>query len=79
MSLSGLPDESHLSITLDGKNVGWKPIPGIGVDRWHYDLPHDWALEGGEHELVFSLGDEADERIAQLCSFEVLEYGSEEE
>ena len=78
-SLSGLPLASHLHVTLDGKDINWKPRPDIGVDRRFYDAYHEWALEEGEHELVFWLGDDADERIAQLCSFEILEYGDEDE
>lgn len=37
------------------------------------------GLEGGEHVLEWKLGEEADESVAQLCSFEVLEYGNEDE
>jgi hypothetical protein len=78
-SLSGLPRASHLRIELDGEDLKWAPYPDIGVDRWHYDMVRDKKLDEGKHELTFWLGNEADERIAQLCSVEVIEYGDETE
>ncbi|KAJ3894832.1 IgA peptidase M64-domain-containing protein [Lentinula edodes] len=92
-SLSGLPEETDLRVELDGKNLGWKPKVGLGVDRWHYDikLGQGWGdentielegsggLTGGTHELSFVLLNKAREGEAQLCSAEVLEFGSEKE
>ncbi|KAJ3995315.1 IgA peptidase M64-domain-containing protein [Lentinula boryana] len=91
-SLSGLPEESDLRVELDGNDLGWKPKAGLGVDRWHYDikLGQGWeddtieyagsgGLTGGEHELSFVLLNKDREGEAQLCSAEVLEFGSEQE
>jgi len=78
-SLSGLPRAEDLKVTLDGEDLDWKPKPGIGVDRWHYDIYREIGLEGGEHVLSFTLQSSGDESIAQLCSFEILEYGNEKE
>ncbi|KAJ3853585.1 IgA peptidase M64-domain-containing protein [Lentinula lateritia] len=78
-SLSGLPEETDLRVELDGKNLGWKPKVGLGVDRWHYDIKLGQGLTGGAHELSFVLLNEAREGEAQLCSAEVLEFGSEKE
>ncbi|KAJ3729474.1 IgA peptidase M64-domain-containing protein [Lentinula raphanica] len=94
-SLSGLPEESDLRVELDGKDLGWKPKVGLGMDRWHYDvkLGQGWVdldgnvmsngesegLAGGEHELSFVLVNKDREGEAQLCSAEVLEFGTEEE
>lgn len=91
-SLSGLPDAGHLKVSLDGVNLGWTPREEVGLDRWFYDFVSKEEgstseagrqavarLEEGEHVLEFELGEEADERVAQLCSAEVLEYGSPEE
>ncbi|THH30589.1 hypothetical protein EUX98_g3594 [Antrodiella citrinella] len=78
-SLSGLPVASDLSVTLDGKAIPWTPRPDIGVDRWHYDVHIDEVLAGGEHELAFELKNKELEGTAQLCSAEILEFGTEEE
>ncbi|KIK69982.1 hypothetical protein GYMLUDRAFT_34387 [Collybiopsis luxurians FD-317 M1] len=93
-SLSGLLEASDLRVELDGKDLGWKPKVGLGVDRWHYDikLGDGWdkdqvtasragrgGLKGGEHELSFVLLNKDREGEAQLCSAEILEYGSEDE
>ena len=78
-SLSGLPDADDLVVAGDGGDLGWVPRPGIGEDRWHYDLPADVPLKAGEHELSFTLKNRAREGVAQLCSAEVLEFGDESE
>lgn len=49
------------------------------MDRWHYDILQDKALAPGEHNLTFQLGSSAVIGKAQLCSFEIIEYGSENE
>ncbi|KAF8269384.1 IgA peptidase M64-domain-containing protein [Lactarius quietus] len=77
-SLSGLPTARQLSVRLDGEDLRWVPLPGIGIDRWHYDIHRPDALISGQHEVVFELLD-AGQGIAQLCSVEILEYGSEDE
>lgn len=88
-----MPEKSDLRVELDGKDVGWEPKVGLGVDRWMYDvkLGEGWrsegegesllslGLEGGEHNLSFILLNEDREGEAQLCSAEVLEFGSEDE
>ncbi|KAH9059979.1 IgA peptidase M64-domain-containing protein [Lactarius vividus] len=78
-SLSGLPAAHQLSVRLDGKGLPWAPLPGIGVDRWHYDIQRPDALSSGPHEVVFELLDSEQEGTAQLCSVEILEYGTEDE
>ena len=62
--------------TLDGKDLGWAPREEIGVDRWHYRVYVDEPLSAGEHELVFTLLEGGDPSVAQLCSAEILEFGS---
>ncbi|KZW03199.1 hypothetical protein EXIGLDRAFT_600942 [Exidia glandulosa HHB12029] len=85
ISLSGIPSASHLRVSLDGKDLGWTPREAIGEDRWHYRLHVDEGLKEGEHEVKFELleegveGDPGTGEGAQLCSVEVIEYGSEEE
>ncbi|KAI0630008.1 IgA peptidase M64-domain-containing protein [Trametes polyzona] len=78
-SLSGLPEKGDLRVELDGKDLGWVPHADIGVDRWHYDVKLNKTLKGGEHEVKFTLRNEAREGVAQLCSVEVLEFGDEDE
>jgi hypothetical protein len=75
-SLSGLPRNTDLTVRLDGVNVGWEPRAEVGVDRWHYDILRDSALSEGTHNLTFSLEEGAIEGLAQLCSFEIIEYGN---
>ncbi|KAH9011023.1 IgA peptidase M64-domain-containing protein [Lactarius pseudohatsudake] len=78
-SLSGLPAAHQLSVRLDGKDLPWAPLPGISIDRWHYDIHRPDALSNGQHEVVFELLDPEQEGTAQLCSVEILEYGTEDE
>lgn len=78
-SLSGLPEASDLKVELDGVDLSWSPKEGIGLDRWHYDIHHDRSLEGGQHEVKFSLVNGDREGIAQLCSVEIIEFGDEKE
>ena len=78
-SLSGLPRKEDLQVTLDGIDLDWVPKPGIGLDRWHYDIHSPNGLAPGYHELVFTLVNEQQEGVAQLCSAEILEFGNEDE
>lgn len=78
-SVSGIPFKSHLRVELDGVDAGFEPRPDVGLDRWHYDIAKDEPLHAGEHEVSFWLGEEADERVAQLCSVEILEFGNDDE
>ena len=78
-SLSGLPYTKNLKVTLDGVDLGWKAKNGLGIDRWHYDIPRDVALAPGKHEVAFWLHDELLEGSAQLCSVEILEFGYPDE
>ena len=78
-SLSGVPEKEHLVIKLDDEELDWTPWPGIGVDRWHYDIHRNIRLSEGEHSLSFHLSPGAWEGIAQLCSAEVIEFGSSDE
>ncbi|EIW81109.1 hypothetical protein CONPUDRAFT_124060 [Coniophora puteana RWD-64-598 SS2] len=77
-SLSGIPEAKDLDILLDGKHLKWSPKPGIGIDRWHYDIYNDIPLSDGTHEVQFVLKN-SDRTTAQLCSVEVLEFGDEKE
>jgi len=78
-SLSGAPHASDLLVELDGEDLGWTPREDVRVDRWHYDIVVNSALTEGEHELRFTLGSTALEGLLQLCSFEIVEYGSDSE
>lgn len=86
-SLSGVPRKEDFAIRVDGVTVNgkWEFRDGIGLDRWHYDIMFFEAEEGngglseGEHELEFELLSPWWDGVAQLCSVEVLEYGSEDE
>lgn len=79
ISLSGIPDKEHLRVSLDENDIGWTPRKDIGIDRWFYDLIYNQPLEGGLHSLTFELLKGARIGEAQLCSVEVIEYGSDEE
>lgn len=78
-SLSGLSQQEDLQVMLDGVDLGWVPKPGIGLDRWHYDIHSPNGLAPGLHELSFILVNKKQEGVAQLCSAEILEFGNEEE
>lgn len=78
-SLSGIPEKHHLTVKLDGEDIGWSPRSGIGLDRWHYDIHQNSTLSGGEHSITFSLQKGAMEGAAQLCSVEVIEFGDWDE
>lgn len=78
-SLSGLPDRDDLVILFDKVDLRWTPRKDIGIDRWHYDVYEDTSLSAGVHEISFVLKNGALEGSAQLCSVEVLEYGTEAE
>lgn len=78
-SLSGIPHADDLVVYLDGADLGWTPQHDIGIDRWHYDILFEQALIEGEHVLEFVLQNREIQSQAQLCSVEVLEYGTLEE
>ena len=78
-SLSGLADKSDLARELDGVALDWEPRPGIGLDRWHYDIHRFFSLSNGEHEIKFTLLNGNRQGVAQLCSVEILEFGDESE
>lgn len=78
-SLSGLPSANDLRVEIDGEDLGWVPRVDIGLDRWHYDVYRESALGVGEHEVKFTLANGGREGTAQLCSVEVLEFGTEDE
>ncbi|KAH7338560.1 IgA peptidase M64-domain-containing protein [Rhizoctonia solani] len=75
ISLSGVPDESHLEISLNSTLATWKTNPDVGIDRWFYDIPMG-KLENGTYELKFALKKQGKVGLAQLCSVEVIEYGN---
>lgn len=77
--LSGLPKQTDVKVEIDGIDLGWEPMPEIGVDRWHSDIHRDDDLEGGEHHVQFTLLNSEREGIAQLCNLEILEFGAEDE
>jgi hypothetical protein len=78
-SLSGLPSKTDLSVELDGRDLEWVPLEGIGKDRWHYDIYDNGGLSSGNHEIKFTLLNKGVEGEAQLCSVEGLEFGNESE
>ncbi|KAG9124091.1 hypothetical protein FRC07_012863 [Ceratobasidium sp. 392] len=81
-SLSAVPDAQALQIKLDGKAISWMAKPGVGLDRWFYDVwiyEKQTGLHNGTHELLFALQKDGKEGLAQLCSVEVIEYGNENE
>ena len=78
-SLSGLPQKEDLRVTLDGADLSWTPRPDIGMDRWFYNFHSTEPLTPGKHRLEFTLLNGDREGSAQLCSTEVLEYGTEDE
>ena len=78
-SLSGMPEASDLSVELDGEDLGWTPRKDIGVDRWHYDIHRDGGLADGNHQVKFTLKNKERQGIAQMCSVEILEFGTEQE
>ncbi|CCA71389.1 hypothetical protein PIIN_11860 [Serendipita indica DSM 11827] len=78
-SLSGFPKKHDLTVLLDGENIGWEPRPDIGMDRWHYDIKRQKALLPGQHNLTFSVAEDAQVSQGQLCSFEIIEYGNSSE
>lgn len=77
--LSGLPASEAMRVELDGVDLGWEARPGIGVDLWYYEVGVGGKLEKGTHTLAFYLGEAADEKVAQLCGVEVMEFGDEDE
>ncbi|KIM42999.1 hypothetical protein M413DRAFT_443814 [Hebeloma cylindrosporum] len=78
-SLSGIPNKKDLRVTLDGDELGWLPREKIGMDRWFYNFHSPKKLAAGKHVLSFNLLNGKKEGAAQLCSTEVLEYGTEDE
>jgi hypothetical protein len=66
-------------VRLDGADLRWAPRKDIGRDRWHYDIQLDTALGEGAHEVAFELRSKKREGDAQLCSVEVLEFGTADE
>lgn len=77
-SISGVRNASYLRVSIDGEDLGWEPRQGLGVDRWHYDYDRESPLSAGTHELKCELvgGEEGE---AQLCSYEILEFGDDSE
>jgi hypothetical protein len=82
-SIAGIPQSDQLTVRLDGKDIGWVVEEGIGKDRYFYEYLdiEEGGFENGEHEIQFVLDYDDPDWIAesngpQLCSVEVLEYGS---
>ncbi|TRM65431.1 IgA peptidase M64-domain-containing protein [Schizophyllum amplum] len=78
ISISGTPAASDLRVEIDGEDVGWTPHEGVGMDRYFYDVYSEEPLSGGTHEVSFTLLNASLEGSAQMCSVEIMEYGSEE-
>ncbi|KAF3055261.1 hypothetical protein GL218_07476 [Daldinia childiae] len=76
---SGVTATSDFLVEIDGKDAGWEWNPAVGEDRYIYNIKIDEALTPGEHEIKFTLLNEERQGSAQLCNFEVIEYGDEEE
>ncbi|KIY52404.1 hypothetical protein FISHEDRAFT_63788 [Fistulina hepatica ATCC 64428] len=79
ISISGVPAQADLRVELDGVSLGWRPRPEIGIDRSFYDFYREEPLSAGHHQIAFTLLNEALEGVAQLCSVEVLEFGTDDE
>jgi len=80
-SISGIPKSDQLTVSLDGKNIGWEVQKDVGIDRYFYEFLTP-ALSKGEHRLEFTLNYPAVGNGGsgpQLCSVEVLEYGAAHE
>ena len=82
-SIAGISQSDQLTVRLDGKDIRWVVEEGIGKDRYFYEYLdiEEGGFENGEHEIQFILnyGDPdwiAESNGPQLCSVEVLEYGS---
>ncbi|KAL1748170.1 IgA peptidase M64-domain-containing protein [Schizophyllum fasciatum] len=78
-SLSGIPAAADARVEVDGRDLGWAPHEGIGMDRYFYDVRGEGPLREGEHEVRFTLLNASLEGAAQLCSVEIIEYGDAEE
>jgi hypothetical protein len=78
-SLSGIPSKEDLRVTLDGVDLGWLPREDVGMDRWFYNFHSPKKLAAGKHVLCFTLLNAEKQGAAQLCSTEILEYGTEDE
>ncbi|KAH7885183.1 IgA peptidase M64-domain-containing protein [Phlebopus sp. FC_14] len=78
-SLSGIACADDLVVHLDGVDLKWVPRKDIGVDRWHYDILLEEGLTEGEHMIEFILKNKETQGQAQLCSVEILEYGTHTE
>jgi len=85
-STAGIPQSDQLTVYLDGKDIGWAVEDGIGNDRYFYEYLDigERGLSAGEHEVQFILNYDEPDGITegsgpQLCSVEVLEYGTPHE
>jgi hypothetical protein len=74
-SISGVTQSEDIRVELDGKDLGWKVNPVVGVDRFIYQMSFNESLAPGRHELGFTLLNDEIQGQAQLCNLEVLEYG----
>ncbi|KAI2606583.1 IgA peptidase M64-domain-containing protein [Hypoxylon sp. NC1633] len=79
LSVSGMTASADLRVDIDGTDQGWRINPSVGVDRYIYNMEFDVALGPGVHEISFTLLNGDIEGSAQLCSFEILEYGDADE
>lgn len=77
-SLADIPAEDDLTISLDGKELTWAPRSDIGEDRWFYNIRGNESLAEGKHEIKFTLKN-GNRTAPQLCSVEVLEFGTSSE
>lgn len=78
-SISGVTASSDLRVEIDGKDIGWKFNPIVGLDRWIYTLKFDKALAPGKHRLSFTLLNKKVQGTAQLCNLQIVEYGTAKE
>lgn len=89
-TVSGCPETDSLRVFLDGQELPWSPnkphgaerSDGATFDRQFYIFRNMTAgLTPGSHSLVFESGfaPAPGHPIRQLCSVELLEYGSEQQ
>lgn len=88
-AVSGFPEAGSLKVTLDGQIMHWSPSKprgaerpdGSTVDRQFYKFSDSRGFSRGKHTLAFEsvFAPPSGGPIRQLCSLQVMEYGSPSE
>lgn len=79
-SVSGIPREDRLTVTLDGRVVGYEFAAGHrgSLDRTWVQVELEGGLARGQHWLKFTATVTSNEVRPMLSSVEVIEHGNEE-